>query len=77
MTAHQLKQFLQSVDLKDFEFASLIGVGKTTVNHWLHERRSIPETVARMTVYFETYPDRIHDFLLCNRMHIELERVGN
>lgn len=73
MTSNQLNEFLRSVDLKDHEFAKLIGVGKTTVHHWLHERRSIPETVARIAVYFETYPDRINDFLLCNRMHIEME----
>lgn len=62
MTKTELESFLQRHDLKDAEFASLIGVTPMAVNHWLSGRRAISLTVSRLCRLFDKRPELLNEF---------------
>ncbi len=50
-----LMDFLERQKLPKAEFAKIIGVTPSAVNHWLTGIRDIPETVVRLLLFFDDY----------------------
>lgn len=62
MSPNELKEWMVNVGLRDDSLAELLGVSRGCVGHWLAGRRKIPETTAKLILYFKRYPMRMFDF---------------
>lgn len=71
MTAKELSNFLVRHKITGEKFAETLGVTKPAIDHWLSNRRSIPETTARLIKFFDKHPDVMDEFRIMLRRHYQ------
>ena len=62
MTSKELTNIMKKHDLKSQGLADVLGVTKQAVDHWVFERRAVPEMVARIMRMFDSDSDDIEYF---------------
>lgn len=62
MTALQLEEFLKRHNMEPNQFAELIGLTPSAVNHWLLGIRTIAKPYGRLIRLFDKHPKLMSDF---------------
>lgn len=62
MHPEELESFLDKYDIDDKRFAELLGVTEQAVKSWLHGKRKVPPTTAKLVRFFDNQPQRLKEF---------------
>lgn len=63
MTPIEFEHFLIRHDLKDAEFADLVGVTIMAVNNWRRGKRTMSLTLVRLLRFFDRKPEMMKEFV--------------
>ena len=62
MEPDELKDFMRRHGLARDEFADLLGVRRSTLDHWVTKRRHVPPTTVKLIWAFNKNPDWMGEF---------------
>lgn len=62
MSPQELDKFLKKYELEPSDFAEMVGLTKSAVNHWLLGRRSIAKPYGRLIHLFDRHPQLMREF---------------